>query len=112
MNPYNRFITNDREQPMPDKVVTEVVLVMQKARKSWSRDDYAEETQDEYVAEAVIGHLLKTSRLFLSIGDDELHDTALSGLFDSKTGGFVVPFTSRENAVDCLRIVLNQIKND
>ena len=50
-------VTNDRQPARRDPLVDDVLRVMAEARRRWSRDDYADETQDEAVAEAVIAFL-------------------------------------------------------
>lgn len=50
-------VTNAGGSPAIDTLVAEVVRVMERARRRWSRDDYGTETQDEFVAAEVIAFL-------------------------------------------------------
>lgn len=48
------LISNERNQSKPNPLREELEQVIKQARRTWSRDDYADETQDEYVLDAII----------------------------------------------------------
>ena len=55
-----------------------------------------------------------SERLLIAIvdGDDvTAHDTGLRGELNIERGGFVVPFASTDNAVDCLRILVQSLRD-
>jgi hypothetical protein len=43
-------------------------------------------------------------------GEYVTHDTGLRGDLTVEAGGFVVPFASRDNAIDCLRVILRSLE--